>query len=560
MFRNGIPAVALLLAAWVPAGAEEEYSKAIRPLIQRYCLSCHSTSQKIGELDLERFSDAAAVRRDLQVWPRVIDMVESGQMPPEASAQPGAAERQRILDWARGLLEAEARARAGDPGRVVLRRLSNAQYQYTLRDLLGVDLQPAREFPIDGAAGEGFTNTGEALVMSPALLGKYLDAAKGIVRHAVLLPDGFRFSRHSTRRDWTDEILGRIRSFYGRYTQVQRREWMYGDVPLAIDYGQVPLEEYLRATLELRQNGAGVDEVARRTGLSGKYLRNLWRVLNGEVGGDSFLLERVRARWRSLSPEDTPELAAEIERWYEPLWRFNSVGHLNDWLEPVTPLAGKQDFTVSLESPEQNGPTALYLWTGDAGDGDAGDTLVWKRPRFEGKPIPVHGDKPRPSDLPAILLRDLPLVSRTLETTLRRTFADSRRYLAAAARLAGPGPPPGPGGAGCRGGIEPGTAAALDRLSGNRAAESRSRETSVPVDAQPPENSRAQRLAHTRVGRGAGSLPGHCLPGGELRGSKLADPGHGSSRIGGGASHPSAVGWDRLAFPGGLDGGSGSAG
>lgn len=442
MFRNGIPAVALLLAAWVPAGAEEEYSKAIRPLLQRYCLTCHSTSQKIGELDLERFSDVAAVRRDLQVWTGVIAMVESGQMPPEASLQPSGAERRKILEWARGLLEAEARSRAGDPGRVVLRRLSNAQYQYTLRDLLGVDLQPAREFPIDGAAGEGFTNTGEALVMSPSLLGKYLDASKEIVRHAVLLPDGFRFSGHSTRRDWTDEILGRIRSFYGRYTEVRRREWMYGDVPLAIDYGHLPLEKYVRATLELRQTGARVDEVAQRTGLSGKYLRNLWGVLSGEVGGDSFLLEKVRARWRSLSPGDSAELVAEIERWYEPLWRFNSVGHLNDWLEPVTPLVGGQSFSVSLESPERKGPTVLYLWTGDAGDGTDGDTLVWKRPRFEGKPIPVHGDKPRPSDLPPILLRDLPLVSRTLDTTLRKTFSDSRRYLAAAARLAGPGSPP----------------------------------------------------------------------------------------------------------------------
>lgn len=442
MFRNGIPAVALLLAAWAPAGAEEEYSKAIRPLLQRYCLTCHSTSQKIGELDLERFSDVAAARRDIQVWPRVIDMVESGQMPPEASLQPSAAERRRILEWARGLLEAEARSRAGDPGRVVLRRLSNAQYQYTLRDLLGVDLQPAREFPIDGAAGEGFTNTGEALVMSPALLGKYLDAAKGIVRHAVLLPDGFRFSRHSTRRDWTDEILGRIRSFYGRFTEVRRREWMYGDVPLAIDFGHLPLEKYVRATLELRKHGAGVDEVAKRNGLSRKYLRNFWRVLNGEVGGDSFLLERVRSRWRSLSAQDSAKLVTEIERWYEPLWRFNSVGHLNDWLEPVTPLVGKQGFSVSLKSPEQNGPTVLYLWSGDAGDGEDGDYLVWKRPRFEGKPIPVHGDKPRPSDLSPILLRDLPLVSRTLETTLRKTFADSRRYLAAAARLAGPAPQP----------------------------------------------------------------------------------------------------------------------
>ena len=300
--------------------------------------------------------------------------------------------------------------------------------------------------------------------MSPALLGKYLDAAKGIVRHAVLLPDGFRFSRHKTRRDWTDEILGRIRSFYGRYTEVRRREWMYGDVPLAIDYGQVPLEEYVRATLELRQDGARVDEVAERNGLSRKYLGILWRVLNGEVGGDSFLLEKVRSRWRSLSPEDSASLVAEIERWYEPLWRFNSVGHLNHWLEPVTPLVGKQSFSVSLETPEQKGPTALYLWNGDAGDGGEGDYLVWKRPRFEGKPIPVHGDKPRPSDLPPILLRDLPLVRRTLETTLRKTFADSRRYLAAAARLAGqtgPGPPTDLEALGFPGGVEPGPACAV---------------------------------------------------------------------------------------------------
>ena len=74
-------------------------------------------------------------------------------------------------------LDAVARERAGDPGPVVLRRLSNAEYTYTVQDLTGVDsLQPAREFPVDGAAGEGFMNTGQALVMSASLLTKYLDA------------------------------------------------------------------------------------------------------------------------------------------------------------------------------------------------------------------------------------------------------------------------------------------------------------------------------------------------------------------------------------------------
>ena len=107
----------------------------------------------------------------------------------------------------------------------MLRRLSNAEYTYTLRDLTGVDVARARpaSFPVDGAAGEGFTNTGNALVMSPALVTKYLDAAKEIAGHAVLLPDGFRFSPHTTRRDWTDDTLAEIRDFYREFTDAARR-------------------------------------------------------------------------------------------------------------------------------------------------------------------------------------------------------------------------------------------------------------------------------------------------------------------------------------------------
>ena len=146
------------------------------------------------------------------------------------------------------------------------------------------------------------------------------------------------------------------------------------------------------------------------------------------------------------------------------------MGHLNDWLEPVTPLVGKQSFTVSLDTPEQNGPTALYLWTGDAGDGGDGDYLVWKRPRFEGKPIPVHGDKPRPSDLRPILLRDLPLVSRTSGDDASKNLRRQPALPCGSGTVGGAGPPAGPGGPGRQGGIEPGPAAALDRLSGHRVA------------------------------------------------------------------------------------------
>src|SRR5262245_8485946 len=198
---------------------EKFYATDVRPLVMKYCQNCHSAKQAEAEINLVAFATLADVRKHPQTWMKVREMLESGQMPPEEAKQPAEAERTLLKKWVRDYLTVEARASAGDPGRVVLRRLSNAEYTYTLRDLTQIaGLDPAREFPVDGAAGEGFTNTGNALVMSPALITKYLDAAKEIAAHAVLLPDGIRFSPDTTPRDWTNETLTRIREFYREFT------------------------------------------------------------------------------------------------------------------------------------------------------------------------------------------------------------------------------------------------------------------------------------------------------------------------------------------------------
>src|SRR5262249_34985272 len=146
-----------------------------------------------------------------------------------------------LRGWVGRYLDFEARASAGDPGRVLMRRLSNVEYTRTIRDLTGAPLDPAREFPQDGAAGEGFTNTGDALVMSPALLGKYFDAPKEVPAPAVWPPDGFRFSRAPPCRDWTDELIAEIRALYDRFADKD---------------GKLPLEAYLGATIELKRRAA----------------------------------------------------------------------------------------------------------------------------------------------------------------------------------------------------------------------------------------------------------------------------------------------------------------
>jgi hypothetical protein len=143
--------------------AGDEYTSEARPLLKRYCLECHSTEDMDGELDLERFAELRDVRRATGVWLKVAEMLDNGEMPPKSARRMPASERKALRGWLARYLKAEALAGAGDPGPVVLRRLSNAQYTYTLRDLTGVPLDPAREFPADGAAGEGFTNAGNAL-------------------------------------------------------------------------------------------------------------------------------------------------------------------------------------------------------------------------------------------------------------------------------------------------------------------------------------------------------------------------------------------------------------
>src|SRR5690606_21480406 len=103
---------------------------------------------------------------------------------------------------------------------------------------------------------------------------KYLEAAKEIARHAVFLPDGFRFSPGTSRRDWTDEAVERIRAFYGRYTDDGEgtRVNLQGIVFDTNEGGRLPLERYLDALLEEReaihQGSRLLEAVASDRGLS----------------------------------------------------------------------------------------------------------------------------------------------------------------------------------------------------------------------------------------------------------------------------------------------------
>ena len=413
-------------------GFSKTYAGDIRQIISRSCEKCHSPELSEAEIDLTTFPSLSEVRQHPEVWQKVSEMLETGQMPPKDAPQPSDAERTRLRQWVRGYLKLEAKSKAGDPGRVVLRRLNNVEYTNTIRALTGVkSLTPAREFPVDSAAGEGFTNLGNALVMSPALVTKYLDAAKEIANHAVLLPQGFRFSAAVTPRDWTDELLSEIRSLYGEFTDAEggTQVNLQGIIFDTNGGGRLPIKKYLLATLEertaLKTGQKSIDAVARDRGLSPKYLGLLWNALTSEQ--PSFLLDRLRSQWREAKPDEAPQIAAEITQWQQTLWRFASIGHIGKvggpkaWMEPVSPMTTRSEIRMKLPASADGDQVAVYLSTMDAGDGNEHDFVVWQQPRLVAP------------GRPDVLLRDVRQVTQDLALRRDQSFAVTARCLAAAA-------------------------------------------------------------------------------------------------------------------------------
>lgn len=280
-----------------PTAAELDgrFRDAVRPFLQSYCFECHDQAKHKGDLDLTAFATLDAVAKNYRRWDTVREQLVAGNMPPEkAKQQPKSDERQAVIDWIAAVRRYEGRRHAGDPGPVVARRLSNAEYNHTIRDLTGVDIRPAREFPVDPANEAGFDNSAESLAMSPALVKKYLEAARRVAEHLVLKPDGFDFAPHGVVAD-TDRdkyCVRRIIEFYNR----QPTDYA--------DYFQAAWRFRHRAALG--KPNASLADVAAEAKVSAKYLATIWATLT-ETPDEIGPVAALKAIWNELPPPDAKD-------------------------------------------------------------------------------------------------------------------------------------------------------------------------------------------------------------------------------------------------------------
>src|SRR5215510_14922501 len=168
--------------------SKTSFEKIVLPFFSTNCYICHNEKLASGGLDLKFFKTVESLAERRETWELIVQKLSAGQMPPEGAPRPEAAELKAVIQWIQSEFERADRMVRPDPGRVTARRLNRAEYNNTVRDLLGVDARPADNFPQDDS-GYGFDNIGDVLSLSPVLMEKYLAAAEKIARAAVFGPD-----------------------------------------------------------------------------------------------------------------------------------------------------------------------------------------------------------------------------------------------------------------------------------------------------------------------------------------------------------------------------------
>ena len=182
------PVTAHAPAPIINEASAKAFTTTVRPFLNEFCFGCHGNKGEAENgLNLQSFESAETLISQRNHWEDVIGMLRGSEMPPLEEEQPEEPRRQAVATWLEREFARIDRVTPPDPGRVTARRLNRTEYNNTIRDLLGVDMRPADDFPQDDA-GYGFDNIADVLSLSPVLMEKYLSTADNVARVALFGP------------------------------------------------------------------------------------------------------------------------------------------------------------------------------------------------------------------------------------------------------------------------------------------------------------------------------------------------------------------------------------
>ena len=244
--------------------SDEVFKTTILPMVETYCLDCHDDVEAMGDLSFESLARPEQVLENRDAWVKAFKLLSISGMPPaEKKKRPTRAEYDALVEWLDLKLNHCDCEKVDDVGRETIHRLNRTEYNNTIRDLLGVDVQPADDFPSDDV-GHGFSNMADVLSLSPLLLEKYVDAAEKIAA-AAIRPESFdeRKQRFSDRQL---KITGRGRPASGG------GYFLYSAGAVYRDHEFAQTGEYL-VRFEAMADQAGPESAKMRISIDGKPIK-----------------------------------------------------------------------------------------------------------------------------------------------------------------------------------------------------------------------------------------------------------------------------------------------
>ena len=174
----------------VGGGRAAEYAQPVvevRPLLKDYCYSCHGAEVQLSKLRLDNLSnDITESRRATEIWGNVLNRMQRGEMPPKGAPHPKPARRDSAIAVLQAAINRVREQRRSTEGRTVLRRLNRTEYQNTMTDLLGYEMDYARDIPPDSLSRDGFRNNASTLRMTAIQLEYHLEAAREAMKRIIV--------------------------------------------------------------------------------------------------------------------------------------------------------------------------------------------------------------------------------------------------------------------------------------------------------------------------------------------------------------------------------------
>jgi len=161
------------------------FDKTIRPLLTQFCSECHGPELQEGDFRLDQLDPDIVHGPDAEAWDFALDRINAGEMPPEDSPQPNDQQLRQLVGWLTDSLELAKEAQKNMKA-VGVRRLTKAQYNYSMQELLGLSIDFGMLLPDDGKSEMGFSNSGEVLQVSSLHVEYYQAIAREALDKAIV--------------------------------------------------------------------------------------------------------------------------------------------------------------------------------------------------------------------------------------------------------------------------------------------------------------------------------------------------------------------------------------